>query len=109
MATGIVEIANDLGFEVSEYLEVLDVFLENTPAVVENIRISLGKGSLLEAAEHCHLIKGGASSIGLSEISDISHKMEVACKLGNISAIPDLLKRLTHLLAEIEEQRKLVE
>ena len=85
------------------------MFLENIHGVIENLRSSLEAQALLEAAEYCHLIKGGAVSIGLTGISDIAHEMVKACKVGDTLTMPKLLKRLTSIVTELEAQRKLVQ
>lgn len=101
-------IAKRLGFEFHEYLEVLDVFLDNTPGVIEDFKLCLENNNLEEASELCHLIKGGASSIGLELISGVAHEIEKACKNGSISLVPALLEKLEILVAGLGEERKSV-
>ena len=108
MELDIKKISRDLGFDIDEYLEVLDVFLENTPLVIQKFKACLSENNLEEAAEHCHLIKGGASSIGLDEISSVAHNIEKACKNGNVSTVTELLGELSALVTMLEEKRQLV-
>ena len=100
------DIAKKLGFEFHEYLEVLDVFLDNTPGVIEDFKFCLEKNNLGKASELCHLIKGGASSIGLELISGVAHEIEKACKNGSVSVVPVLLEKLEVLVAGLAEERK---
>lgn len=104
----IIQISETLGFEFHEYLEVLDVFLDNTPGVIEDFKVRIKERNFQEASELCHLIKGGASSIGLDLISDVAHDIEKACKNGNSSIIPGLLEKLVELVQQLENQRKSV-
>ena len=105
MGLDIRQISEELGFEIHEYLDVLDVFLDNTPKVISKFRICLKEDNLIEGAELCHLIKGGASSIGLDVISDVAHQIKIACKTGDTSTIPELLEKLVSLVANLDEQR----
>ncbi len=100
-------ISEKLGFEFHEYLEVLDVFLENTPGVIEDFKLCMENNRLVKASELCHLIKGGASSIGLDVVSGVAHEIEKACKEGDTSRVPDLTEKLISLVKNLEKQRKL--
>ena len=106
MGLDIRQISEELGFEIHEYLDVLDVFLDNTPKVISKFRICLKEDNLIEGAELCHLIKGGASSIGMETISEIAEEMEKLSHTKRFDKLLEMYGKLNILVVELEKYRK---
>ncbi len=101
------DIAEKMGFEVREYLEVLDVFLEHAPVTLKNIRSSIEQNDMVRLREFCHLMKGGASSIGLVAVAEIAQCIEDKAQGSEITELTKMIKELYSLIEELVQQRHL--
>lgn len=100
-------LADEMGFDMKEYLEVLDVFLDNTPGELFKLKEAIDHERNFAIFDICHLIKGGASSIGMDTISEIAEEMEKISRTKRFDKLREMHRRLQILVVELKEYRKL--
>jgi HPt (histidine-containing phosphotransfer) domain-containing protein len=81
--------------------QLISVFLENTPAVLTELRQALGETSSPQVARLAHTLKGSCSNFGAHRMRDLCGELE---KLGGTGS----LEGAAHLLEEIEREFGLV-
>lgn len=69
-------LADNLGLEEEEYLELLELFLETTESNLEKLRVGIDRGNTEEVVASSHSIKGSSANLGLEEISEAAKGVE---------------------------------
>jgi len=69
-------LAENLGLEKEEYLELLDLFVDTAASDMTALQSAIGEGNAEKAAGAAHSLKGAAGNLGLMEIHEHAKKME---------------------------------
>ena len=69
-------LADNLGLEEDEYLELLELFLETTESNLDKLRIGIDTGNVQEVVASSHSIKGSSANLGLGAISELAKGVE---------------------------------
>ncbi|MEO0342722.1 MAG: Hpt domain-containing protein [Pseudomonadota bacterium] len=72
------ELKADIGEDIFE--ELLPIFLEEISEALETLK---GQETTAEIAATAHFIKGSASNLGFSVLTEVSGKGEICAKAGN--------------------------
>lgn len=70
------ELAENLGLEEDEYLELVELFLDTGKADFQKIESSLANSDADQVMRSAHTIKGAAGNLGFTEISDLAKLIE---------------------------------
>jgi HPt (histidine-containing phosphotransfer) domain-containing protein len=70
------KLAENLGLEEDEYLELVELFLETGKADFQKIESSLASRDADQVMRSAHTIKGAAGNLGFMEISDLAKLIE---------------------------------
>ena len=70
------ELAENLGLEEEEYLELIELFIETGMSDLNNLRSAIEGGSAEKAVRAAHSLKGAAINLGFIELSEIAKKIE---------------------------------
>ena len=97
------ELAENLGLEEDEYMELIELFIETGRSDLDKIRSAIEEGNGEEAANAAHSIKGAAGSLGLMEISEIAKEIEREARNGRLDEIAGSAQALKEKLDEIAE------
>jgi CheY-like chemotaxis protein len=62
--------------------EVIDIFMEDTPARLVALRESLSSGDMENATLQSHSIKGAAATVSAERMREVALEMEKACREG---------------------------
>lgn len=81
---------NDLDFA----REILNIYLESTPANIKSLKTSLNNSDLQKATREAHAIKGNSYNAGCMAMADTAKKMENAGKSGAVREMKDFLPEL---------------
>lgn len=97
------DLAENLGLEEAEYLELLELFIETGMSDLEKLQSAIGVGESKEARSAAHSLKGAAGNMGLMEIYDLAKEIEekaIDGQLQTISEVSNELKKKLKSLAE---------
>jgi HPt (histidine-containing phosphotransfer) domain-containing protein len=70
------KLAQNLGLEEEEFLELIELFLDTGRADFQKIESGLANHDADQVMRSAHTIKGAAGNLGLEEISDIAKLIE---------------------------------
>jgi len=90
----IAHIARAIGLEEAEYRELLDLFMQVTPADLRSLESALGAGDVEGAQRAAHSIKGASSNLGLTEIGETAARIETMVLAGRLAETADLFSEL---------------
>ncbi len=72
------KLAGEIGFDKEDYLELIELFINTTTGDIAKLKTAIKTGDFNAAEKAAHSIKGTASSLGLTEISNEAKKIEFA-------------------------------
>lgn len=75
------QLAENLGLEEEEYLELIELFIETGMSDLNKLQSAIEEGSAEKAVNAAHSLKGAAMNLGLTELSEIAKEIEE--KAGN--------------------------
>ena len=70
------KLAEKLGLEEDEYLELIELFIETGGADFQKIESSLANNDADQVMRSAHTIKGAAGNLGLMEMSELAKLIE---------------------------------
>ena len=88
------ELAENLGLEEEEYLELIELFIETSMSDLNDLQSATGSGSTEKAADAAHSIKGAAGNLGLMEISEIAGRIEANARNGQLDGAAESAQEL---------------
>jgi HPt (histidine-containing phosphotransfer) domain-containing protein len=92
------ELAENLGLERDEYLELLDLFIDTAASDVSALQSAIGEGNGEKAVGAAHSLKGAAGNLGLMEIHEQAKKIEADARDNRLDdvagAVPTLRNKL---------------
>jgi HPt (histidine-containing phosphotransfer) domain-containing protein len=97
------ELANNLGLEEDEYMELIDLFIKTGRSDLDKFRSAIEEGNGEEAANAAHSLKGAAGSLGLMEISEIAKEIEGKARSDRLEEIAESAQSIKKKLDEIAE------
>ena len=104
------ELAGNLGLEESEFLEFVELFLETSGCDLDELKDGAVKGDARLVVEAAHSIKGAASNLGFSNISDAASDVEIRAREnrleGVIEAITEIREKIDHLAEGYQSRRE---
>ncbi|MBS3757267.1 MAG: Hpt domain-containing protein [Desulfobacterales bacterium] len=65
--------------------EVLGIFLEDAPKVLENLRTSIKGGSPEAVANAAHTLKGSSANISANRLREKAYRLEMKAKSGDLA------------------------
>ena len=97
------ELAENLGLEEDEYLELIELFIDTGTVDVEKISSAIEKGDAEEAANAAHSLKGASGSLGLTEIYDLAMKTEKEARNNSLDGLAESVQTLKGQLNSLAE------
>ena len=80
----VLELAENIGLEEDEFLEMLDLFVEVSLSDLSRLKAAFEKGEEEKVVEASHSIKGAALNLGLDEISEVAKGIETNARAGRL-------------------------
>lgn len=84
--------------------EVLNVFLEDTPTLIEKIKTALAAGDLDGSCDAAHSLKGSAGSIGAEKLQENAKSIEYASRDKNAELARKFFSETDHLFSELKSE-----
>jgi HPt (histidine-containing phosphotransfer) domain-containing protein len=97
------ELAENLGLEEDEYLELVKLLIETSRADLEGIETAIRDENSDEAINGLHSIKGAAGNMGLMEIYDLAKQGEASARNHDLDQLPDIVHGLKTKLDSLAE------
>lgn len=88
------ELADNLGLEVDEYRELIDLFIDTGAADFKQIQEGLDNKDADQVMRSAHTIKGAAGNLGLLEVSDAAAAIEENANDNNLDGLEPIVNIL---------------
>ncbi|MGD8541620.1 MAG: Hpt domain-containing protein [Desulfobacteraceae bacterium] len=94
-------IAEDLGLDEKDYLELLDLFLSTSRDDLETLAAAIAAGDCAQGTFAAHSLKGAAGNIGLAEFSDTARYIEEVTRRGSFDGVAEAAQVLRNSLEHL--------
>ena len=91
-----------LGISREDVLELVELFIETARDDINKIRTCLAANDAQGVAMASHSIKGASSNLWLTEMAELTKKMEAEARDGNLTHFADYLSTLESQIALME-------
>lgn len=86
--------------------QLIDLFIENTPNRMEQVRSGLESGEIQQVERACHSLKSSAANLGASRLHFLAAEMEEVAARGDGDALEGLSERLDGIYEDAVERLK---
>ncbi|MCP4678871.1 MAG: response regulator [Deltaproteobacteria bacterium] len=66
---------------------IAEIFLLDIPKQISNLERSAAEDNCVQAKLHAHTIRGAAANMGADDLCALAHKLETACKTGDLDVV----------------------
>ena len=91
-------LADDLGLDEDEYLELVDLLVDTGMVDLSNMESAVKLGDSDAAARAAHSIKGASGNLGIMDIYELAKAVEAELRNNNLAAIEGQLKEIREKL-----------
>jgi len=91
-------LADDLGLDEDEYLELIDLLVDTGMVDLSNMESAVKAGDADTAARAAHSIKGASGNLGIMDIYELAKAIEAELRNNNLAAIEGQLKEIREKL-----------
>lgn len=91
-------LADNLGLEEDEYLELLDLLVETGMVDLSNMESAVKAGDPEGAANAAHSIKGASGNLGLMDIYELAKAIEAEIRNDNLESVKNQVKEIREKL-----------
>ena len=95
---------NEFGMNADETGEILDIFFEESEALVLKIGESIEKSDASELVMSAHALKGSAANINAAIISELALEIEAAAKSGDVPRGKELFPALETAFGKLRNE-----
>jgi histidine phosphotransfer protein HptB len=85
----LLSLAQDLGLEEGEFVELVELFIETTTADLRALVNAAGNGDLPKVGELAHSIKGASINLGFTEIYSLAKEIEIYARNNLLEGVPE--------------------
>ena len=96
------ELAEDLGLEEDEYMELIELFIDIGTSDLDELQAAVGAGDAEKAANAAHSIKGASGNLGLMEFYGTAKTIEDDARSGNLERAAGSIQELQKEMKNIE-------
>jgi len=96
-------LADDLGLDEDEYLELIDLLVDTGMVDLSNMESAVKAGDADTAARAAHSIKGASGNLGIMDIYELAKAIEAELRNNNLAAIEGQLKEIREKLEVLEK------
>ena len=91
-------LADNLGLEEDEYLELVDLLVETGMVDLSKLESAVGAGDAEKAAKAAHSIKGASGNLGLMDIYELAKTIEGEIRNHHLELIEPWVKEIREKL-----------
>ena len=96
--------AQNLGLEESEFLELVELFIDTSSSDIQKIESALESDDTDSTSQAAHSLKGASASLGLREISETAHKVERNARKGSLDGVPESIRKIREKIEELKRR-----
>lgn len=96
------EMAETLGLEEEEYLELVELFIDTGTAEFERLKSALSTSDFDQMTLGAHTLKGAAGNLGLSDIQTIASHIEKLAAARNPDGLDEAMQTLGEKFSHIK-------
>ena len=93
-----------MGGDVELLSSMVDYFLEDSPALLQELQQSIEDGNSAEAARAAHSLKGLCSNFDATEATQVIAAAEAACMAGKLNEAKQLFPTMAEKSAELSQE-----
>ena len=97
------ELAEDLGLEEDEFLELLELFIETSMSDLNKLQSAIKEGNTEGAGSAAHSLRGAAGNLGLTEFREAVKEIEEKVINDRLEGIAEAVQVLEKKLGLITE------
>ena len=101
------ELAENLGLEEGECIELLELFVETTPFNLEKLQNGLAAGESGQVAEAAHTIKGSSANLGLMQIAEAAKGIEERARQNSLEGAADAAESVREACEQLADELKI--
>jgi two-component system, sensor histidine kinase and response regulator len=94
-----------VGGDESIFIEILQVFVDDTPLRIQEMREAILKQDLANLRRAAHTVKGASANVGGAALQAAAFELETAASKGDIGSAP---AQLATIISEFEKLRKAI-
>jgi HPt (histidine-containing phosphotransfer) domain-containing protein len=95
------ELAENIGLEEDEYLELVELFVETGMSDMNNLQSALDEGNAEEVAGASHSLKGASGNLGFMELFEVAKEINDEAREGRLDGIAESAEVLKEKLNAI--------
>lgn len=99
-------LADNLGLEEDEYLELVELLVDTGMVDLSNMESAVKAGDSDAAAKAAHSIKGASGNLGIMDIYELAKAVEGELRNNNLAGIDSQLKEIRGKLESLEKLLK---
>jgi len=88
------ELAENLGLEPDEYIEILELLVESGRADIASLEATVKADNAEGAVKAAHSIKGASANLGLIELSEIAKDIEFKAREQDLNGMGEKIRAL---------------
>ena len=96
-------LADNLGLEEDEYLELVDLLVDTGMVDLSNMESAVKAGDTDTAAKAAHSIKGASGNLGIMDIYELAKAVESELRNNNLAGIGGQLEEIRGKLESLEK------
>jgi histidine phosphotransfer protein HptB len=96
------ELAENLGLEVDEYRELIELFIDTGSVDFLKIQEGLAGGNSDQVMRSAHTIKGAAGNLGLMDVSETAKNIEDSASKNQLDTLGSVVENLKTQIEAIE-------
>ena len=101
------ELAENLGLEEEEYLELLELFVETTASNLDRLQSGLAEGDSGQVSEAAHTIKGSSANLGLMQIAEAAQGIEERARQNSLDGAADAAESIKGACKQLAEELRI--
>lgn len=74
--------------------EILDIYLQDTPGLIEALKKAVSDGNAIEAQKYAHTIKGSSANVGANRVQKRSLDAEMSARKGELDQLPSRIMKI---------------
>jgi HPt (histidine-containing phosphotransfer) domain-containing protein len=86
--------------------ELIEIFLEQIPSFISNIKLFFEKNDLANLAKEAHTAKSSALIFGLTNAGELLKEIQLQAENKKVDKLPELVGRVILKLSDAEKQLK---
>ena len=98
------ELADNLGLDLEEYIEILELYVESTSSDLNELKTALAAGDAEKVHSRSHSIKGASGNLGLQELYEQAKKIDDRARENLMEELEPMVRDFTKKYDKLVEK-----